>query len=95
MPTRNVNLTDYYDQYIEKRLEEGRYKNASEMIRAGLAALEYREKEDQAKLDRLNAELKRSLEAYERGEYVTLDGPEEVKAFFDGIEEEIDSKIHS
>jgi len=36
MPTRNVNLTDYYDQFVEELIMSGKYSNASEVMRAGL-----------------------------------------------------------
>ena len=36
MPTRNVNLTDHYDQFVEGQVSAGRYQNASEVMRAGL-----------------------------------------------------------
>jgi len=43
MPTRNINLTDELDQFIEARLEGGRYANASEVVRAALRLLEHEE----------------------------------------------------
>ena len=43
MPTRNVNLTDALDQFVASTIESGRYENASEVVRAGLRALQERE----------------------------------------------------
>ena len=31
MPTRNINLTDYYDSFVQEQIASGRYKNASEV----------------------------------------------------------------
>jgi antitoxin ParD1/3/4 len=45
MPTRNVNLTDALDQFVVSTVEAGRYENASEVVRAGLRALQERELE--------------------------------------------------
>ncbi len=45
MPTRNVNLTDALDQFVTSTVEAGRYENASEVVRAGLRALQEREQE--------------------------------------------------
>lgn len=45
MPTRNVNLTDALDQFVASTIESGRYENASEVVRAGLRALQEREQE--------------------------------------------------
>ena len=36
----SVSLGDHFEEFVEKRIEEGRYKNASEVIRAGLRLLE-------------------------------------------------------
>lgn len=53
MPTRNVNLTPQMDRLVETKIRNGQYANASEVIRAGLRALEEDEREDAAKLDAL------------------------------------------
>ncbi len=40
MPTRNINLTDHFDNFIEQAVAAGRFGNASEAVRAGLNLLE-------------------------------------------------------
>ena len=40
MPTRNINLTDHYHDFVEAQVRSGRFKNASEVMRAGLRLLE-------------------------------------------------------
>ncbi len=37
MPTKNVNLTDHYSQFVEQLVASGQYKNASEVFRARLS----------------------------------------------------------
>jgi antitoxin ParD1/3/4 len=39
----SITLGDYFDQFIQSILKEGRYKNASEVVRAGLRLLEEQE----------------------------------------------------
>ena len=39
----SISLGDYFDQFVRSRINEGRYKNVSEVIRAGLRLLEEEE----------------------------------------------------
>ena len=41
----SISLGDYFDQFVQGLLREGRYKNTSEVIRAGLRLLEADEQE--------------------------------------------------
>lgn len=38
-----ISLGDYFEDFIASKISEGRYKNASEVIRAGLRLLEQEE----------------------------------------------------
>lgn len=40
----SITLGDYFDEFIQSVLKEGRYKNASEIVRAGLRLLEEEER---------------------------------------------------
>lgn len=57
MPTRNINLTPQLDRFVDARIRSGKYANASEVLRAGLRALEQSEREDQARLETLRGAL--------------------------------------
>lgn len=39
----SVSLGDYFEDFVESKISEGRFKNASEVIRAGLRLLEEEE----------------------------------------------------
>ena len=43
----SVSLGSYFEDFVDNRIIEGRYKNASEVIRAGLRLLEEEEKKIQ------------------------------------------------
>ena len=69
MPTRNINLTEQMDTFVDTKIRGGEYANASEVIRAGLRALQEDEAEDLAKLEALRA----AVQAGAEGPF--LDGP--------------------
>ncbi len=39
----SISLGNYFDQFVHEQISEGRYKNVSEVIRAGLRLLENEE----------------------------------------------------
>lgn len=88
MPTRNVNLTDHFDRFIESGVESGRFSNASEVVREGLRLLEQREQEDKAKLKWLRAAVKEGIGDIERGHYTALRSHEEIEDFMRQLREE-------
>jgi antitoxin ParD1/3/4 len=56
-PTRNISLTPQMDAFIQSHIENGQYANASEVMRAGLRALEKDEKENAARIQAISREL--------------------------------------
>lgn len=90
MPTRNINLTDHFAQYVEKALTSGRYKNASEVVRAGLRLLEREESEDAARIEALRAAFQVGEDAYRRGDYTVLESDTDINRVFEAIAEEVD-----
>jgi putative addiction module CopG family antidote len=49
MKIRNLSLSPELDSLIDRRVNSGRYSNASEVIRAGLLALEREERAEAAR----------------------------------------------
>jgi antitoxin ParD1/3/4 len=76
MPTRNINLTDYFDRFIAENVESGRYKNASEVVRDALRELEQRQRRHAQKRGRLRDAVQAGIDAAERGDYVELNEDE-------------------
>jgi antitoxin ParD1/3/4 len=68
MPTRNINLTDHYDNFVDNLITSGRFKNASEVMRAGLRVLEQQVREDEEKLILLRQLAKEGFDQLDRGE---------------------------
>lgn len=88
MPTRNVNLTEYYDTFIAQLLNTGRFRNASEVVRAGLRLLETHDREEEAKIEALRDAFKEGRDDYERGEFDTLKTDADIDRYFEEIAEE-------
>ena len=80
MPTRNVNLTEHYDTFIETSIATGRFSNASEAVRAGLHLLESQDAEQKAKLEWLRGTTRDAFAALDRGEGISLSSAEDIDA---------------
>jgi antitoxin ParD1/3/4 len=93
MPTRNVNLTEHFDRFIETRITSGRFSNTSEVVREGLRLLEQREQEDKAKIEWLRSAAKEGFDAIERGDYVTLSSEDEIDGFLQEVHEEVSAGL--
>ena len=55
----SVSLGHYFEDFVEGRISEGRFKNASEVIRAGLRMLE----EEENKITALKKALAEAIES--------------------------------
>lgn len=93
MPTRNINLTDHLDRFIDTEISSGRYGNASEVVREGLRLMEQRRREEWAKLKWLRAAVRQGLDEIERGEGIAYHSMEDLAADIDRIAEEVSSEI--
>ena len=73
MPTRNVVLTDYQAEFVEKLVASGRYQNASEVLREGLRLVENREAEEKARLKALREAARAGIADIEAGRFRSFD----------------------
>jgi len=55
----SISIGDYFDNFIQNRITTGRFKNASEVVRAGLRLLE----EEENRLITLREAIKEGLES--------------------------------
>ena len=77
MPTRNVVLTQHQADLIDRLVMEGRYQNASEVLRAGLRLVE----DEQAKLEALRDAINVGLADSAGGRYRTFKSEDELDSF--------------
>ena len=74
----NVSLTPELEQFVQTKVQSGRYNSASEVVREALRLLEEHERaRATAQMAGFNEELGRRLASLDRGEKIT---PSEVRA---------------
>jgi antitoxin ParD1/3/4 len=95
MPTRNINLTDHLDHFIEREVDTGRYGNASEVVRDGLRLLEQRNAEDRAKLKLLRKAVQQGLDEIARGSGVGYHSRRQLEDDVDRLGEEASARLVS
>jgi len=81
MPTRNINLTEHFDQFVSRQIEDGRYHNASEVLRAGLRLLEPPPTLSPPKTAPRKRSGKVGLDELDRGLGIELNGDEELTEY--------------
>jgi antitoxin ParD1/3/4 len=79
MATRNVVLTERQEALIETLVKDGRYQNASEVLREGLRLIEQREAEDAAKLAALREAARIGMADFEAGRFNTFSDVSEMR----------------
>ncbi len=85
MPTRNVNLTGRYDEFVVGQVTSGRFKNASEVVRAGLRLLEQQNREDEEQLALLRSLAAEGFDELDQGRGTAIDGPRQLRKFIGQI----------
>jgi antitoxin ParD1/3/4 len=55
----SISIGDYFDSFIQNRISAGRFKNASEVVRAGLRLLE----EEENKVIALRASIQEGIDS--------------------------------
>jgi antitoxin ParD1/3/4 len=79
MPTRNINLTDHYDRFVEQQIAAGRFANASEVLRAGLRLLEQQAREDREKLRLLRSLAAEAFAELDQGEGIEIGDADQLR----------------
>lgn len=72
MPTRNVVLTEHQEALISSLVAEGRYQNASEVLREGIRLVEREEREFEARLEAFQEAARRGWKDLDDGRYTEL-----------------------
>lgn len=81
MPTRNINLTEHYNHFVDQQISDGRFSNASEVLRAGLRLLEQQTHEDQEKLWLLQSLAAEAFDEIDQGKGIAINDAKQLKSF--------------
>ena len=93
MPTRNINLTEHFDHFVERQVSSGRYRNASEIVREALRLLEEQQQERDAKIKALRQAGKLGFDQIDQGKGIVIKGKKELRQFLAEIQAEVRAKI--
>jgi len=72
MPTQNVNLPPHFKRFVETNVRDGRFGNASEVVRAGLRLLEHEQTLRQLKIQRLRESARAGIGDVAAGRFTDL-----------------------
>lgn len=92
MTTRNVVLTEHQDELIASLVKDGRYQNASEVLRAGLRLVEQQEREYEAKVKALREATQLGWDDLDAGRYIEVRNEADEKTLWDEIHRQVDAK---
>jgi antitoxin ParD1/3/4 len=85
MPTRNVVLTDYQAELVERLVASGRYQNASEVLREGLRLVEDQVEQSKARVKALREAARIGIADVEAGRYRTFESSAELSRHLDDL----------
>ena len=81
MPTKNVNLTGHYSEFVDQLVASGRYEDAGEVLREGLRLLEQRTTEEEQRLALLRNLAGEGFWQIDQGQGIELANPQRLSAY--------------
>lgn len=95
MEKHAIELSEAAAEFVRQCVDEGHYKDATEVVVAGLRLLAERVEEERLHLERLRAEVKKGMDDLEAGRYVEVNSPEELQALFEKIRREATRRLEA
>lgn len=78
MASQKVDLTSHFDRFVEEQVASGRFKDAGEVVRAGLRLLELQTAEEREKLAALRAMARQAFDEIDSAQSIELNGNQEL-----------------
>ena len=94
MPTREINLTEHFDQFIEDQMQSGKYQTASEVCCEALHLLEQQKSSDADKLQALRSAIAEGNLQFEQGKTIHLENEEALQSLISQIGQKAAQKSH-
>ncbi|MBO1350520.1 MAG: type II toxin-antitoxin system ParD family antitoxin [Hormoscilla sp. GUM202] len=88
----NVLLTSELEEFVQEKVNTGKYQSASEVIIVALRLLEQQDRIRQMQIDKLRAEIAIGIEQGDRGE--VFDGEEVVRELLEEIDQASPTMSH-
>ncbi len=85
MRTLSVEIPEQLETFVNAGVLSGRFSSASEAVTESLRDLAEREREDQSKIEWMNAAVRKAIIGIEAGRFVRLHTPEEIDSFVDHV----------
>jgi len=90
MTTLNIDLPEPLDAFIQAQVGAGDYRDAADVVQAGLRLLKSQTEAEAAKLERLRAAIQVGLDELERGEGIEVT---DLEAWLDELGAEVESEF--
>lgn len=92
MPTRNVSLTEHFNEFVDEQIRAGRYRNASEVLSAGLNLLEKEAEKHRAQLTVLRYLAQKGLDELDQGQGIEIENDEQLSELISKIRKRVQRK---
>jgi antitoxin ParD1/3/4 len=79
MRSRNITLTDHFEQFLEDQLRSGRFKDANEVLGAGLRLLEHQMQTDVQQLSRLKSLTEAGFRSLDSHDSISITSDEDLQ----------------
>lgn len=88
MATQNIELTEHLEEFVTAEIDSGRYRDASEVLRAGLRLLEQQRQQDEQTLANLRQLAAEGFAEIDQGRGIALNSEAELDAYMDKLNAE-------
>lgn len=94
MSTRTFELTEHFEQFIEAQVASGEFKDASDVMCAGLRLLEERVEENRVKFEQLQELAEEGFRELDQGLGIPIRNRDELRALLRALREKAQARCN-